>query len=41
MLPFLTAAIENGGGHKLVGCTAAAIVACVRAYSDFFARKKK
>jgi hypothetical protein len=29
MLPFLPAAFENGLGHGLVGCTIAAIVACL------------
>ena len=41
MLPFLTAAFENGWGHGLVACTIAAIMACLAAYSDFFTRKKK
>jgi lipoprotein-anchoring transpeptidase ErfK/SrfK len=38
MLPFLTAAFENGWGHTVVGCTIAAIMACLHRHIQIFAR---
>jgi hypothetical protein len=40
MLPFLTAAFENGWGHGLVACTIAAIVACLT-HIQIFSRGRK
>jgi hypothetical protein len=36
MLPFLTAAFENGWGHGLVACTIAAIMACLDLHIQIF-----
>src|SRR5918999_4559622 len=41
MSPFLTAAFENGCGHRLVACTTAAIMACLDLHSQIFSRGRK
>jgi hypothetical protein len=41
MLPFFPAAFENGWSHGLVGCTIAAIVACLDGHIQIFSRGRK
>src|SRR6266404_4597822 len=41
MLPFLTAAFENSWGHGVVGCTIAAIMACLDQHIQIFSRGRK
>src|SRR3981081_120999 len=41
MLPFLTAAFENSWGHGVVGCTIAAIMACLDQHIQIFSQGRK
>src|SRR2546428_5860305 len=41
MLPFLAAAFENSWSHRVVGCTIAAIMACLDHHIQIFSRGRK